>query len=78
MSKLEVSGEDVFKVYRARSDRLEKLAQFLAWFAPAYGARTDEIGSTAVDEDTPEDVLRARDAAILAAFDAIRSIARDS
>ena len=66
------------EAYRAQTDRAEKLANFLARFAPAYGESCDLSGRTAVDDETPRDILDARDHAVRAAFDALRVIAKNS
>ena len=71
---------DLLDVYRARTDRLNELATFVAAFAPAVAARHDgeSYASTLYDDDCDPDVLSARDLALGAAFHVIRKIAMES
>lgn len=57
-------------------DLLEALTDFVARFAPAYGERHDGLYRS--EDETNDDVLRARDDAVVAAFLAIERIAKGS
>lgn len=63
--------------YRARTERLLKLSEFVTRMAPAFGETISEDREP-VDTVTPLALLKARNAAIQDAFESIAAIARQS
>lgn len=63
--------------YRAQTDRLLKLSDFVTRMPPAFGESVGE-GRELADELVPLALLKARNAAIQDAFEAVAEIARNS
>jgi hypothetical protein len=60
--------------YREMTERLEKLGMFLSAFAPAIG----ETASLDTAIEMPREIEKARDRAIVTAFEAFESLARET